>query len=74
MYIRMYVLQVGSACTYVWVECACTHVLVLRTYIKHSAGVAYEAVICDDVDEGQVVPHSTLVVIEVMGWSDLHST
>ena len=50
--------------------CACT----VRTYVKCCAGVAYEAVICDDVDEGQVVSDATLVVIKVMGRSDLDST
>ena len=55
-------------------DCACGVCLHWRSYIKLCASVAYEAVICDDVDEGQAVPHTTLVVIEVMGWSDLHST
>ena len=51
------------------------HALVhVCTYIKYCAGVAYEAVVCDDVDEGQVVSDATFVVIEVVGWSDLDST
>ena len=44
------------------------------SYIKLCVGVADEAIVCDDVDKGQVVPHTTVVVIEVVGWSDLHGT
>ena len=44
------------------------------SYIKLCAGIADEAIVCDGIDEGQAVPHTTVVVIEVVGWSDLHST
>ena len=57
-----------------WGGCARTCACTVRTYVKCCAGVAYEAVVCDDVDEGQVVSDTTLVVIKVVGWSDFDST
>lgn len=43
-------------------------------YLEGGRHINEQAILIQDVDEGQIVSHSNIIVIMVMGWGDFDST
>lgn len=48
--------------------------MIMRLYQEGRRHINEQAILIQDVDEGQIVSLSNLVVIMVMGWGDFDST